>query len=40
MECDVLVIGGGVLGFSSAYHVKRRNPDDKIVLIDRLGGLG
>lgn len=40
MECDVLVIGGGVLGFSSAYHMKRRRPDDKIVLIDRLGGPG
>ena len=40
MECDVLIIGGGVLGFSSAYHMKRRKPDDKIVLIDRLGGPG
>lgn len=40
MECDVLIIGGGVLGFSSAYHLKRRKPDDKIVLIDRLGAPG
>ena len=40
MECDVLIIGGGVLGFSSAYHMKRRKPDAKIVLIDRLGGPG
>ncbi len=40
MECDVLIIGGGVLGFSSAYHMKRRKPDDKIVLIDRLGAPG
>jgi glycine/D-amino acid oxidase-like deaminating enzyme len=40
METDVLVVGGGVLGFSSAYHMKRNNPDDRIVLIDRLGGPG
>ncbi len=40
MECDILIIGGGVLGFSSAYHMKRRKPDDRIVLIDRLGGPG
>jgi FAD-dependent oxidoreductase domain-containing protein 1 len=40
METDVLVVGGGVLGFSSAYHMKRRRPDDRIVLIDRLGGPG
>jgi len=40
MECDVLIVGGGVLGFSSAYHLKRRKPDDKIVLIDRLGAPG
>jgi len=40
MECDVLVVGGGILGFSSAYHMKRRRPEDRIILIDRLGGPG
>jgi len=40
METDVLIVGGGVLGFSSAYYMKRRRPDDRIVLIDRLGGPG
>ena len=40
MECDILIIGGGILGFSSAYHMKKKKPDDKIVLIDRLGGPG
>jgi len=40
MKCDVLVIGGGILGFSSAYHLKRMNPSKKIVLIDKLGSPG
>jgi len=40
MECDVLILGGGILGFSSAYHMKRRSPQDRIVLIDKLGGPG
>jgi FAD-dependent oxidoreductase domain-containing protein 1 len=40
VECDVLVVGGGILGFSSAYHMKRIRPEDRIVLIDRLGGPG
>jgi FAD-dependent oxidoreductase domain-containing protein 1 len=40
VECDVLVVGGGILGFSSAYHMKRSRPEDRIVLIDRLGGPG
>jgi len=40
LECDILIICGGVLGFISAYHMKRRKPDNRIVLIDRLGGPG
>lgn len=40
METDVLIVGGGVLGFSSAYYMKRRRPDDRIVLMDRLGAPG
>ena len=40
MECDVLVIGAGVMGLSSAYHLKRLNPEKRVVLIERLGGPG
>ena len=40
MECDILIIGAGVLGLSSAYHLKNHNPDKRIVVIDRYGGPG
>jgi len=40
MNCDILVIGAGVMGLSSAYHLKKRNPDKRVVLIERLGGPG
>ncbi len=40
MRCDVLVVGAGVLGLSSAYHLKRLNPDKSVLVIDSLGGPG
>jgi len=36
VEYDVLVVGAGILGVSSAYHVKAANPEKEVVLIDRL----
>ncbi len=38
MKRDVLVIGAGILGLSSAYHIKRTNPGLKITLIDQFSG--
>lgn len=40
MDCDVLVVGAGILGISSAYYLKRRYPEKKIVVIDKYGGPG
>jgi len=40
MECDTLVIGAGVLGFSSAYYMKKRDPSRRVVVIDKFGGPG
>ncbi|UCD44062.1 MAG: FAD-binding oxidoreductase [Candidatus Bathyarchaeota archaeon] len=37
---DILVIGAGVLGLSSALHLKRTNPDKDVFVVDRLGGPG
>ncbi len=40
MICDVLVIGAGILGLSSAYYLKERNPDKRVVVIDKYGSPG
>ena len=38
MECDTLVIGAGIMGLSSAYYMKKRDPSKKILVIDKYGG--
>src|SRR5215470_1615415 len=34
VRADVAIIGGGITGLSSAYHLKRRYPEKHIVLIE------
>jgi FAD-dependent oxidoreductase domain-containing protein 1 len=34
-DYDLVVIGAGILGASSAYHLKKNNPSKKILLLDR-----
>jgi FAD-dependent oxidoreductase domain-containing protein 1 len=38
MECDTLVIGAGIMGLSSAYYMKKRDPSKKIIVIDKYSG--
>jgi len=40
MECDVLVVGAGIIGLSSAYHLKRHDPDKDVLVIDKCPGPG
>jgi FAD-dependent oxidoreductase domain-containing protein 1 len=37
---DVAVVGAGVIGLSSAYHVKSDNPDLNIVVLDQAAAAG
>lgn len=34
VEADVVIIGGGFTGLSSAYYLKEQNPDLKVVLLE------
>jgi FAD-dependent oxidoreductase domain-containing protein 1 len=38
LKRDVLVIGAGILGLSSAYHIKRTNPNLNVLIIDQFSG--
>jgi FAD-dependent oxidoreductase domain-containing protein 1 len=40
LETDVLVVGAGVLGLSSAYYLKKRDPSRKVVVVEKLSGPG
>ena len=39
-HCDVLVIGAGIMGMASAYHIKKNNPRREVLVIDRYGAPG
>jgi len=37
---DAIVIGGGIFGLTSAYHIKRENPEHKVLLLEERGAAG
>ena len=37
---DVLVVGAGIIGLSSAYHIKQTSPDASMLIIDRNVAVG
>ena len=37
---DIVIVGAGVMGVTSAFHLKRNNPGKQILLIDRFGAPG
>jgi L-2-hydroxyglutarate oxidase len=39
-ECDVAVVGGGILGLATARELQRRRPGDRIVVLEREDELG
>lgn len=34
---DIIIVGAGIVGLTSAYHLKRENPDLSITIVDRSG---
>jgi glycine/D-amino acid oxidase-like deaminating enzyme len=39
-EYDVLVIGVGILGLTTGYHIKLKNPNLRILIVDKNLGAG
>ncbi len=39
-EYDVLIIGAGIIGLSTAYYIKTANPELDVLVIDKLGAAG
>jgi FAD-dependent oxidoreductase domain-containing protein 1 len=39
-EYDIIIVGAGILGLSTAYHIKNRNPKANILVVDKLGAAG
>ena len=40
MPQSIAILGGGLTGLSSAYHLSRRFPTSKIILLERQARLG
>lgn len=40
IECDVLIVGAGIVGLSTAYHLKSENPKLNVLVVDKLGAAG
>jgi len=39
-EYDAVVVGAGILGLATAYHLKSKNPELNVFVVDRLGAAG
>ncbi|HEV2138338.1 MAG TPA: FAD-binding oxidoreductase [Nitrososphaerales archaeon] len=39
-QYDIVVVGAGIMGVASAYHLKRNNPSKRILVVDRYGAVG
>ena len=35
---DIIIVGAGIIGMASAYHLQKNNPDKKILIIDKESG--
>jgi len=35
LNCDVIIVGAGIVGLSAAYHWKKKNPGHRVVILER-----
>lgn len=35
LNCDVIIVGAGIVGLSAAYHWKKKNPRHRVVILER-----
>ncbi len=40
MDYDVLVVGAGILGLATAYHVLEKDPKARVLIVDKMGDVG
>ncbi|NIQ07002.1 MAG: FAD-binding oxidoreductase, partial [Candidatus Korarchaeota archaeon] len=40
VEYDAVIVGAGILGLSTAYHIKKKNPRANVLVVDRLNAAG
>jgi glycine/D-amino acid oxidase-like deaminating enzyme len=39
-EYDAVIVGAGIFGLATAYHVKKQRPDDRVLIIDKMSTAG
>jgi len=40
IEYDAVIVGAGIIGLATAYHVKKQHPDGRILVIDKMSAAG
>ena len=40
MEFDYVIVGAGIVGLATAYHLSRMSPDSRILVVDKASGPG
>ena len=39
-EYDAVIVGAGIFGLATAYHIKQHRPDDRVIIVDKMGTAG
>lgn len=40
IQYDAVIIGAGIVGLATAYHIKRERPNDRILVVDKMNAAG